>query len=391
MALDRSETRRQQDAALQIKFDKSGRLLSLDAFRGMTIAAMLLVNNAGDWDHVFAPLRHAGWHGCTATDLIFPFFLFIMGAAMAFSVARRKEQGWDSRALLFSAIRRSAILCGLGLIVSFVAYKGFGSPYHVFGVLQRIGLCYLFASLILLRTGVRGQALWAAATLTGYCVIMKLVPVPGGIAGNLEPDSNLAAYVDGRILGYVDPEGILGTIPATGSVLMGLLAGHWLRDKDRDGNKKVAAFCAAGTALFITAALWKYSFPLNKALWTSSYVLHTTALALFTLGTCYWIIDVQKIQRWAKPFTVYGTNAIAAYFGASLMAYSTIWIHWTDPLGRKIHLKTILYDNLFRNWIPPLIPHYGDYIASAAYGVAYVVLWLAVTWILYRKRIFLKV
>jgi predicted acyltransferase len=374
-----------------IRSDKFGRLLSLDAFRGMTIAAMLLVNNAGDWDHVFAPLRHAEWHGCTATDLIFPFFLFIMGVAIVFSIARRREQGWNSSALLFSAIRRSAILCALGLIISFVAYKGFGSPYHVLGVLQRIGLCYLFASLIVLRTGVKGQALWAAATLIGYCAIMKLVPVPGGGRGNLEPDLNLAAYVDRRVLGYVDPEGILGTIPAIGSVLMGILAGHWLRDKKRGDNEKVAGLCAAGTGLFIAAALWKYSFPLNKALWTSSYVLHTTSLALFTLGTCYWIIDVQKIQRWAKPFAVYGTNAIAAYFGASVMAYSTIWIHWTNQWGRKTYLKTLLYDNLFRSWIPSLFGYCGDYISSAAYGASYVVLWLAVTWVLYRKRIFLKV
>ena len=239
--------------------------------------------------------------------------------------------------------------------------------------------------------GVKGQALWAAATLIGYCVIMKLIPVPGGSTGSLEPDLNLAAYIDHKVLGYVDPEGILGTIPAIGSVLMGILAGHWLRGKERDDNEKVAGFCAAGTVLFITAALWKYSFPLNKALWTSSYVLHTTSLALFTLGTCYWIIDVQKIQRWAKPFAVYGTNAIAAYFGASVMAYSTIWIHWTDQWGRKTVLKTLLYDNLFRSWMPSLFGYYGDYVSSAAYGASYVLLWLGVTWILYRKRIFLKI
>jgi predicted acyltransferase len=367
------------------------RLLTLDAFRGMTIAAMLLVNNAGDWDHVCAPLKHAEWHGCTATDLIFPFFLFIVGVAMIFSLARKQEQGVGSRVLLLSIARRGTILIGLGLIISFVSYKGFGTDYHVFGVLQRIGICYFFASLILLWTGVRGQALWAAAILVGYCLVMKLVPAPGGSAGALDPESNLASYIDKRLLGYVDAEGILTTIPAIASVLMGVLAGHWLRNRNREGSDKTAGLCAAGTVLFIVAALWKYSFPFSKSLWTSSYVLHTTSLALFTLATCYWIVDVRKIQKWAKPFAIYGSNAIAVYFGASVMAYSTLWIHWNGEAGKKIFLKTVIYDSLYKSWIPGLFGVYGDYISSAAYGATYVILWFAVSWILYRKGIFIKV
>jgi predicted acyltransferase len=367
------------------------RLLSLDAFRGMTIAAMLLVNNAGDWKHVFPPLEHAEWHGCTATDLIFPFFLFIMGVAMTFSIIPKQEKGLNSRVIFSSIIRRSAILFGLGLVISYVSYEGFGSPYHVFGVLQRIGICYLSASLILLRTGVRGQTLWTASILIGYYILMKWAPIPGGSAGILNPDSNLAFYVDQRWLGYVDPEGILTTIPAIASVMMGVLAGYWLRDPKREGSEKAAGLCAAGTVLWIVAALWKYSFPFNKSLWTSSYVLHTTALALFTLATCYWIMDVRSVQRWAKPFVIYGSNAIAVYFGASIMAYSTIWIHWNDGQGNKIFLKTWIYNSLYRSWIPGLFGIYGEYISSAAYGASYVLFWFAVSWILYRRQIFLKV
>ncbi len=367
------------------------RLLSLDVFRGMTIAAMLLVNNAGDWGHVWVPLRHSEWHGCTATDLIFPFFLFIMGAAMSFSFTRKRENGLTPSILLSSAVRRAAILYGLGMVLSFISYKGFGEPYHVFGVLQRIGLCYLFAAVIMLWTGVRGQAIGAAAILSGYYLIVKLVPFPGGSAGSLLPGSNLAEYIDRSCLGYFDPEGMLTTIPAIASVLMGILAGHWLQDSRREGNEKAAGLCLAGIVLFITAALWKHSFPLNKQLWTSSYVLHTTSLALFTLATCYWILDVKKIRKWAKPFSVFGRNPIAAYFGASAMAYSTIWIHWNSGPGQKMFLKTLVYNSLYRSWIPGLFGGYGDYISSAAYGASYVALWLAVMWILYRRRIFLKI
>jgi predicted acyltransferase len=366
------------------------RLLSLDAFRGMTIAAMLLVNNAGDRGHVCAPLEHSSWHGCSATDLIFPFFLFIMGVSMAFSLVRKQEKGLPRRSLLLSVIRRSAILIVLGLIVNLVAYEGFGMNYRLLGVLQRIGLCYLFASLILLWTGVRGQALWTAGILIGYYLAMKLVPVPGRTAGLLDPGSNLSACIDERLLGFFDPEGILTTVPAIASVLMGLLAGHWLSDRTREGREKCAGLCAAGTVLFIVASLWKYSFPFNKQLWTSSYVLHTTALALFTLAACYWIMDVRKVQAWAKPFTIYGSNAIAVYFGASVMSYSTIWIHSTGADGKRIFLKTVIYNSLYKSWAG-LFGASGDYIASAAYGATYVLLWFAVAWVLYRRRIFIKV
>lgn len=367
------------------------RLLSLDAFRGMTIAAMLLVNNAGDWKHVFPPLEHARWHGCTPTDLIFPFFLFIMGVAMTFSIVSKQEKGLNSRAILFSIIRRSLILWGLGLIISYVSFKGFGSPFHIFGVLQRIGVCYLLASFILLWTQVRGQALWTASILIGYGLLMKMVPPPGGSAGDLNPNSNLASYIDKRWLGYVDPEGILTTVPAIASVLMGVLAGHWLRDPKREGKRKAAGLGAAGAVLMISAALWKFSFPFNKSLWTSSYVLYTTSLALLTLAACYWIMDVWTAQRWAKPFVIYGGNAIAVYFGASIMAYSTIWIHWSDGRGGKLFLKTLIYNHFYRSWIPGLFGACGDYISSAAYGASYVALWFALSWILYRKRIFLRV
>lgn len=367
------------------------RLLSLDALRGLTIAAMFLVNNPGDRSHVFTPLSHSEWSGCSAADLIFPFFLFVMGVAMTFSIARKQELGVPAPTLLISAIRRSIILIVLGLIITFVAYQGLGGFYRFLGVLQRIGLCYLFAAIILLWTGVRGQALWTAAILAGYYLLMKLVPFPGGASGLLNPNSNLSEYVDRSILGFFDPEGILTTIPAIASALMGVLAGQWLRSKKFEASEKAAGLCAAGTVLFVAANLWKYSFPFNKLLWTSSYVCHSTALALFMLATFYWIMDVRKLRAWATPFVIYGSNAILVYFGASVMAYSTLWIHWDIAPGNKLFFKTVIYDNLYRSWIPAISGPYGDYISSLAYGMSYVLLWFAVSWILYRKRIFLKV
>jgi predicted acyltransferase len=367
---------------------------------------MLLVNNAGDWDHVFPPLLHAEWQGCTATDLVFPFFLFIMGVAMTFSFARRLQEADGRRKLLPQILRRAAILIGLGLLLNLEVHLAtkdlsWGSPgYRIPGVLQRIGLCYLFASLIVLWTGIRGQVLWTVGILLFYYALMKFIPVPGYGAGDLSKEGNLSTYLDTLILGshahdrvqglypHHDPEGLLSTIPAIASVLMGILAGHWIRDKKRDGNEKVAGLSVAGLGLFIVAALWKYDFPFSKRIWTSSYVVHTSALALLTLAALYWIIDVKGVKAWSKPFVVYGTNAIAAYFGASAMAYSTIWIRWTTETGESMYLKTWIYNTFYASWIPDV---FSATVSSAAYGATYVVLWCALMWILYRKRIFLKV
>ncbi|MCD6384616.1 DUF5009 domain-containing protein [Candidatus Sumerlaeota bacterium] len=379
---------------------KPGRLLSLDAFRGLTIAAMLLVNNAGDWGHVFPPLSHAEWHGCTATDLIFPFFLFIMGVAMTFSFSKRLARG-DSRTLLFTHIvRRSVILYILNCIIMIFVAGAYLGHFRFVGVLARIAVCYFFVSIIMLNTGLRGQAMWTVWLLAVYYFILKFIPVPGQHPGSLERFANIADYVDTKLLGSSlyewneqlkmghDPEGILSTIPALSSTLAGVLCGHWLRQKNRNGFEKVAGMSVAGTLLIIVAGLWKYDIPFNKNLWTPSYVLHTTGWALLCLAVCYWLIDIKNYRRWAKPFVVYGTNAITAYFGASIMAYATVWIRWHDAAGNTVYLKYFIYDHLYKSWIPSI---FGHYVSSACWGMTYVIIWCALMWILYRKRIFIKV
>lgn len=378
---------------------KPGRLLSLDAFRGLTIAAMFLVNNAGDWSNVWPPLAHAKWHGCTATDLIFPFFLFIMGVAMPFSFAKRLEQP-DKSSLWGHIIRRSVILFLLGVILMLVAWPAYLHHFRLMGVLQRIGLCYLFASIIMLYGGIRAQLAWFVWLLAIYYFAMKFIPVPGVGAGNLEQYYNLANYIDTKILDgfnytyneklkmWHEPEGLLSTIPAISSTLAGVLCGHWLRRKDTSNYEKVAGMAVVGTLLFIVAHLWKYDIPFNKHIWTPSYVLITTALALFCLGTCYWLIDIKGYRAWAKPFIVYGTNAIAAYFAVSLTATLTVLIKVTDASGKTMALKTYLYNTLYKSWIPDIM---GHYVSSAMWGLTYVVVWCGIMWILYKKKIFIKV
>lgn len=379
---------------------KPERLLSLDVFRGATIAAMLLVNNAGDWGHVFPPLLHAEWHGCTFTDLIFPFFLFIMGVAMSFSFSKRLSREADRKGLYIQIVKRTALLYILGSIIIFFASKGLGKPFKPYGVLQRIALCYLFSSLILLYSGVRGQIFWAVLFLGIHYVILKLIPFAGHRGGSLEPFANISDWIDTKLFGTHlgefnknlgmghDPEGLLGTLSSISSTLAGVLCGNWLRNKDKSGYEKVSGMAAAGIALLGLGLLWRYDIPLNKNLWTPSYVVYTTGWALLCLGACYWLVDLKGYKAWTKPFVVYGMNPIAAYFGASIMAYTTVWIRWKDAAGKTVMLKYFLYDHIYKSWVPSV---FGHTISSACWGMSYVILWCFIMWILYRKKIFIKV
>lgn len=381
-------------------FAFKGRLVSLDVFRGITIAAMLLVNNAGDWDHVFSPLEHAEWHGCTATDLIFPFFLFIMGVAMPFSLGRRLEQGARTGSLIGPAFRRSVLLFALGLFLNFLMRSALQKPMRLMGVLERLGICYLAAAVILLWGSERAQVVWIGILLIGYYLLMMLVPVPGHGAGSLTRSGNLASWIDTKVFGPRcydwdpktgmghDPEGLLSTLPSLATTLIGCLAGGWLRRPGRNGYEKVSALFVAGVALVVAGKTWELTFPLNKNIWTSSYVLFTGGWALLTLGTLCWLVDLNGRATWAKPFIWYGMNPITAYVGASSMAYISIWIKWTGPDGNPIRLKTWIYTHLYQSWIPHIA---GPYVSSAAYGMSYVVLWCGVMWVLNRRRIFLKV
>lgn len=375
------------------------RLQSLDAFRGATIAAMLLVNNPGSWSSVYPPLLHAEWHGWTFTDLIFPAFLWMVGVSLTLSTARRVEGGADRAALFRHVAQRAAIIVGLGLALN--AFPFGLLPAHDFslatlrlpGVLQRIGLCYFAAGAIFLWHGPRGQAAWAVALLLGYWALLTLVPVPGYGAGVLEPKGSVAWWIDSHVLaGHTwrgapapgfDPEGLLSTLPAIATVLAGTLAGYWLRGA-RDGARTAAGFVIGGGALLAVGAAWGLVFPVNKNLWTSSYTVFMAGWAALGFGIFYWLIDVRGWRAWAQPFVWYGMNALLLFVLAGVVGRLLGLVRWTDAAGAVVTLKGWLYGALFTSWLSPLN-------ASLAFAVSFVLTFLALAWVLWRRKWFWKV
>jgi len=365
---------------------RAERLVSLDAFRGITIAAMILVNNPGTWKDTYGVLEHADWNGCTPADLIFPFFLFIVGVAVTFSFARRNPGG--SARLLASVARRTFILFALGLLLN-----GFPSfeweLLRIPGILQRIAVCYCAVAVIAMTCSVRGQAVCGAVLLIAYWAAMKLIPVPSFGAGGFGPGRNLVAYVDNVLLSghllhhHWDPEGILSTLPAIATTVSGVLTGHWLR-APRQPLERVTGLFVAGNIGVLLGLVFDGAFPINKSLWSPSFVLFTSGVALEVLGLCYWAIDVQGYQRWAKPFVVYGTNPIVVYVMSSLVAKALLV--WRVPVGdgMKMHIKPYIFDHVFA-------PLGNPVEASLYYAVAYTLLWLGVAALLYRRRIFVKI
>ncbi|HET9318096.1 MAG TPA: heparan-alpha-glucosaminide N-acetyltransferase domain-containing protein [Vicinamibacteria bacterium] len=356
------------------------RLVSLDAFRGLTIAAMMLVNNPGSWSAVYWPLDHAHWHGWTPTDLVFPFFLFIVGMALPFS--RRIGAG--------QALRRAAILFGLGLFMA--AYPRFDlSTVRIPGVLPRIALCYFAAWAVRRAVGVRGQAAVAGALCLLYWILMTRVPVPGVGPASLEPDLNLGAWLDRLLLsGHLwkqsrtwDPEGLLGTLPAIATTLLGCVAGSWVRSERSPGDK-AAGLLGAGVLLTLAGLAWGLWFPINKSLWTSSYVLFTAGMAAYVFGLVYWVADVRGHAAWARPFVAYGRNAILVFVASGLLLKTLILIKVPGPEGTSLSLQAYVYRALFGSWLPP-------YPASLAHALAHVVGWGALCWVLDRRRVYLTI
>jgi predicted acyltransferase len=368
----------------------SGRMLSLDVFRGITIAGMILVNNPGTWSSIYWPLEHAEWDGWTPTDLIFPFFLFIVGISITLAFARRVETGTDERALSLKVIKRSAIIFALGLFLNGFPYFNL-AEIRIAGVLQRIAVCYLVASLIFLKTSWRTQAITAGALLLLYWFLMTVVPVLVFGTGDLSKEGNLAAHVDRWLLGkhiwkggvVYDPEGLLGTIPAIATTLSGVLTGHWLRSR-RTQFEKVGGMFFAGACAIAVGWAWHFWFPVNKSLWTSSYVVFTTGMALQLLGICYWLVDIKGFRAWAKPFVIFGVNALALFVFSGLLARLMGIIKIPRSDGPSIALQPYIYKNLFASWAAPLN-------ASLFFAITYIFFWLFLMWLLYRKRIFIKV
>lgn len=363
------------------------RLASLDAFRGLTIIFMTLVNNPGSWRHVLPPLRHAEWNGCTPTDLVFPFFLFIMGVAMAFSFARRLESAGNLRPLYLQVLKRTLLLLLLGWFLNLFPEFDF-AHMRLPGVLQRIALCYFFASLVVLNLGRGAQVVTIVLLLGGYWAAMTLVPFPGRGGDPWALGSNLAQYVDNLLLkGHMwkpdfDPEGFLSTVPAVATTLLGYLAGQWLRSERTPLEKTTGMFVWANL-LLVAALVWRIWMPLNKQLWTSSYVLYTGGLALHFLAMSYWAIDVKGWRRGLQPMIVYGSNAILAYFGSSLLAKWLYYWHFTMGDGTRQSVKGLIYAKV-------LVPVTGNWGGSLLYPLLHILLWAGILTLLYRKKIFIK-
>ncbi|HEY8996344.1 MAG TPA: heparan-alpha-glucosaminide N-acetyltransferase domain-containing protein [Edaphobacter sp.] len=372
----------------------SPRLVFLDVVRGITIAFMILVNNNGSEHLAYWPLKHAEWNGWTPTDLVFPTFLFLVGITTVLSTASRIARG-ESRATLFRhALQRAAILFALGILIhGFPSYPP--ATLRIYGVLQRIAICYLVATAIYLwNRRIAVLAGVAVACLLGYWVLMRWVPIPGvGMPGRdvpfLDKDLNWVAVVDrqlfpGRLLEKTrDPLGLISTIPAVATCLFGMLAGLWLRTA-RSMKEKAAGMLAGAVSGLVLGSVWAMWFPINKRLWTSSYVLFAAGWTLLFLAICYFVIDIKKHQgAWTYPWKVFGSNAIFAYAFAELLSIVLEIVHVSDN-GTSVSLKEMIYTRVF---FPIVDPSFG----SLLYSLSYVLVCFLPCLVLYRRRIFIKI
>ncbi len=373
----------------------SQRLLSLDVFRGLTIAAMVLVNNPGTWSHVYAPLQHAKWNGWTPTDLIFPFFVYIVGVAMTYSFGKQVARGATRGELLLKAVKRAAVIFALSLAITgfpIAHFPGYElEKIRVMGVLNRIAVAYLVTSGIYVYSrSWKTRATWAAAFLLIYWALMVLVPVPGFGAGVLEPGKNLSNWIDYHVLGahnYTgtvswDPEGLLSTMGAIGTCLIGSLVGDWIHAPRSREDTTIGLF-VMGTVLLGAGLVWGGAFPINKQIWTSSYVLFCAGFGSILLALCYWAADVKGWTWWTKPFVVFGMNALALYVLSAFVTRLTLAPLVSGPAG-PISTKEWFYQTA-------IVPLFSPINASLAFALFYVLLWLGIMWIFYARKIYIKV
>jgi len=366
---------------------KHERLLSLDVFRGMTLVGMVLVNSPGSKQYVYPALAHAPWHGWAFADLILPFFVFIVGVAIPYSLGSLLVRGASRKAVAWKILRRSILLFAIGLLMNgFPRYDL--STLRIFGALQRIALCYLFASLIYLKFKPKGQAVIGASLLVFYFVIMRFVPVPGYGAGVLEPEGNWAQYIDFHLLAgrmmfpTWEGKGLLSTLPAIATALMGVLSGQCLKSAAAPLEKAVNMyFC--GVVSLLLGAVWSLCFPINQHLWTSSLVLLMGGIALVVLASCYYLCDIRKITWWTPPLLVFGLNSLTVWVLSIMFLQTLGLIKFSGANGTAVDLRTRLYHAL-ADWV-------GPWNGSLLFAVAYVLFWLGVVSLLYRKRIFIKI
>lgn len=381
---------------------KPERLISLDAFRGFTIAGMILVNNPGSWAHIYPQLEHAEWNGWTFTDWIFPFFLWIVGVAMTFSFSIRSSKGDTKEKLLLNVLRRSVIIFALGM---FLAGFPFGLLWHhhfnlstirIPGVLQRIAVCYLIGSLIYLYTSRRGQIISICILYISYWLMMFYIPIPEFNAGLFEKGKNFATYIDSLILnGHMwnatktwDPEGIISTIPAIATLLIGALTGDYLHKSEQSKIEKSAWMFVVGAGLLLIGVTLDMWMPINKNLWTVSYSIFMAGWALCIFGIFYFLIDAKGIKTWAYPFVVYGMNAIFVFVLSGVVGKTlALWkfnVQLSEGTYADVSLKTIITQNIFEPYFSPLN-------ASLGFAICWIVLMYGIVWLMYKKKIFVKV
>jgi len=419
------------------------RLISLDVFRGLTILLMTIVNNPGDWGHVYSPLLHADWHGCTPTDLVFPFFIFIMGVAVPLAMPDKKYDNTTFNKILIRSLRMLCLgiffnffgriqlfgLDGIPLLAGrliitiavgyalmgsfsskiknilafsilfiylFLAYSGIEAYQDVRlpGVLQRIAIVYFVVSLLYLKTTQKTQIITGIFLLLAYWALMTLIPVPGIGAANLEKGTNLASWIDSILLkGHMyrgtitwDPEGILSTIPSIVNGIIGLLIGQLLQ-LQQPKTEIAKRMAVIGVALIIGGLLWSIVFPLNKSLWTSSYVLFTSGLAATCLSLLYYVIDIADYKKGFKPFLIWGVNPMIVFFTSQIIPQALVMIEFQNPhnTAEKINLLNYLY----RFGIAPLFSN--PMTASLAGALVYVAIWTFILWILYKNKLIFKV
>ncbi len=366
---------------------KGQRLLSLDVFRGFTLMGMVLVNSPGSTKYIYPAIGHVAWNGWGFADAIFPFFLFIVGVAIPYSIESRKARTASRASLWLHIVRRSVLLFAIGLFMNW--FPSFDMhTIRVFGVLQRIALCYFFASIIYLEFNALGEAVIGAALLLFYFVMMKYVPVPGYGAGVLESVGNWAQYIDVRVIpgtlmnGTSEGKGLLSTLPAIASTLMGVLTGRYLKSTAAPLEKAVNLYLF-GSVSFFLGGVWSLSFPINQNLWTSSLVLYMGGMALVVFASCYYLVDIRKSTWWTPPFLVFGTNSIAVWVVTVMFLQTLELIKFTGSDGKLINAKTCLF-----NAIAACI---GPMLGSLLFAVLYVLFWLAVMSVLYRRKIFIKI
>jgi predicted acyltransferase len=373
--------------------ESNNRLLALDTFRGATIMLMILVNNPGTWSHIYAPFRHAKWHGCTLTDLVFPFFLLIMGVAMRFTF--EKYEICNKYGPLFKKVFvRTITIFILGLILNafpFVRQDWDWSSLRILGVLQRIALVYLLASIIVIKRDIKAIIKVSISLLFGYWLVLYTF----GIINGVDPyalNSNLVLYVDKIILGDshlwsgngipFDPEGLLSTIPAVVTTVIGFLVGTMIKtaSDQRDNCQKMAIL---GSVFIIIGWIWGLLFPINKALWTSSYVLFTAGIGILVLSIMIWLVDIKKNNKWAKPLIIYGTNSIFIFVISGIWTKVLLNISF-NLNGKMISGYSYLYQTIF-------MPLDGGMNSSLLFALFHIVIFWLILALMYKKRVFIKV